>query len=142
MANLDKKPVAIEELLISSLAQTDALAKLLIKKGVITQEEFLQKIAEERATYQALLNPSTLRHDGNKATRCPHAALSQQKQSSGFRGLTSPLQIRSTRRVLRESAGLSVPAPGTKLNRFRPTSTSWLRRATRKKLQRQLRTFP
>jgi len=45
--------------LISSLAQTDALAKLLIKKGVITQEEFLQKIAEERATYQALLNPST-----------------------------------------------------------------------------------
>ena len=59
MANSAKKPVALEELLISSLAQTDALAKLLIKKGVITQEEFLQKIAEERATYQALLNPST-----------------------------------------------------------------------------------
>jgi len=59
MANSAKKPVALEELLISSLAQTDALAKLLIKKGVITQEEFLQKIAAERATYQALLNPST-----------------------------------------------------------------------------------
>jgi len=27
--------------------------KLFIKKGVITQEEFLQKIAEERAIYQA-----------------------------------------------------------------------------------------
>ena len=59
MANPEKKPVASEELLISGLAQTDALAKMLIKKGVITQEEFLQKIAEERATYQALLHPST-----------------------------------------------------------------------------------
>ena len=48
MASSEKKPVALEELLISSLAQTDALAKLLIKKGIITQEEFLQKIAEER----------------------------------------------------------------------------------------------
>ena len=51
--------VTLEELLVSSLAQTDALAKLLIEKGIITQQEFLQKIAEERATYQALLNPST-----------------------------------------------------------------------------------
>ena len=59
MANSEKTLVTFEELLISSLAQTDALAKLLIKKGVITQEEFLQKIAEERPTYQALLNPST-----------------------------------------------------------------------------------
>jgi ABC-type nitrate/sulfonate/bicarbonate transport system substrate-binding protein len=41
-----------EELLVSSLAQTDALAKLLIEKGVITREEFMQKISEERATYQ------------------------------------------------------------------------------------------
>jgi hypothetical protein len=30
-------PVALEELLVSSLAQTDVLAKLLIEKGVITQ---------------------------------------------------------------------------------------------------------
>ena len=55
MTTSDKSKVTLEELLVSSLAQTDALAKLLIKKGVITQE----KIAEERATYQALLNPST-----------------------------------------------------------------------------------
>jgi hypothetical protein len=33
MAEPDKKPVTLEELLISSLAQTDALAKLLIEKG-------------------------------------------------------------------------------------------------------------
>jgi hypothetical protein len=46
----------LEELLVSSLAQTDALAKLLIEKGIITQQEFLQKIAEERATYQRMLN--------------------------------------------------------------------------------------
>jgi hypothetical protein len=51
-------PVTIQELLISSLAQTDALAKLLIDKGIITQHELLQKIAEERATYQRMLNPT------------------------------------------------------------------------------------
>jgi hypothetical protein len=55
MAELDKRPVTLEELLVSSLAQTDALAKLLIEKGLITREEFMQKIAEERATYQKLL---------------------------------------------------------------------------------------
>ena len=55
MAELDKRPVTMEELLVSSLAQTDALAKLLIEKGLITREEFIQKISEERATYQALL---------------------------------------------------------------------------------------
>jgi hypothetical protein len=58
MAEPDKKPVTLEELIVSSLAQTDALAKLLIEKGVITQGEFLAKISEERATYQKLLNPT------------------------------------------------------------------------------------
>jgi hypothetical protein len=58
MAEPDKRSVTLEELLVSSLAQTDALAKLLIEKGLVTQEEFLQKISEERATYQKLLNPT------------------------------------------------------------------------------------
>ena len=49
MAAPDKKPVTMEELLVSSLAQTDALAKLLIEKRLITREEFIQKISEERA---------------------------------------------------------------------------------------------
>ena len=53
-----KRPVRLEELLISSLAQTGALAKLLIEKGLITREEFMQKIAVERATYQKMLNPT------------------------------------------------------------------------------------
>ena len=56
MANVNKAPVTIQELLVSSLAQSDALAKLLIEKGIITQQEFLQKISEERATYQKLDN--------------------------------------------------------------------------------------
>ena len=51
LAEPDKRPVALKELLVSSLAQTDALAKLLIEKGLITREEFMQKIPEERATY-------------------------------------------------------------------------------------------
>ena len=55
MAEPDKRPVTLEELLVSSLAQTDALAKLLIEKGLI---EFMRKISEERATYQKLLNPT------------------------------------------------------------------------------------
>ncbi len=57
MARLDKEgTVTLQELIVSSLAQTDAVAKLLIEKGVITQDEFMEKIKAERATYQALLH--------------------------------------------------------------------------------------
>ena len=45
----------MEELLVSALAQSDALAKLLIEKGLITQAEFVQKLSAERAGYQAVL---------------------------------------------------------------------------------------
>ena len=59
MADLNiKTPVTVEALLVSSLAQTDALAKLLIEKGIITQEEFIARISAERATYQRMLNPT------------------------------------------------------------------------------------
>ena len=58
MADPNKRPVTLEELLVSSLAQTDALSKLLIGKGLITREEFIQKISEERATYHRLFNPT------------------------------------------------------------------------------------
>ena len=47
--------VSLQELLVTSLAQTDAVAKLLIEKGVFTQDEFMEKIKAERATYQAML---------------------------------------------------------------------------------------
>jgi len=44
--------------MVSTLAMTDALAKLLIEKGVITDAEFKQKLLEERAVYQRILNPT------------------------------------------------------------------------------------
>ena len=59
MANLDKgRTVTLQELLVTSLAQTDAVAKLLIEKGVITQDEFMEKIKAERATFQAMIQKS------------------------------------------------------------------------------------
>ena len=44
MAEPDKQAVTMEGLLVSSLAQTDALAKRLIEKKIITREEFIQKM--------------------------------------------------------------------------------------------------
>jgi len=35
-------------LIVSSLAQTDALANLLIEKGLITEAELMEKLSEER----------------------------------------------------------------------------------------------
>jgi hypothetical protein len=52
MAEPDKRPCTMEELLVSSFAQTDAL----IEKRLITREEFMQKISEEGATYRGLVN--------------------------------------------------------------------------------------
>ena len=43
MAEPDRTPVTIQELLISSLAQTDALAKLLIEKGLITEQSLCRR---------------------------------------------------------------------------------------------------
>ena len=48
--------VTLEELVVSTLAMTDALAKLLIAKGVISDEEFKAQLGAERANYLAVLN--------------------------------------------------------------------------------------
>jgi hypothetical protein len=59
MAQADKQsPVTMQGLLVSTLAQSGALAKLLIEKGVISQAEFLEKLLQERAVYQRMLNPT------------------------------------------------------------------------------------
>jgi hypothetical protein len=59
MAEVEKsKPVSLQELMVSTLATTDALSKLLIEKGIITDSEFKQKLYEERAVYQRILNPT------------------------------------------------------------------------------------
>jgi len=55
MGPVDKQGVVtMQELLVSALAQTDALTKLLIEKGLITKAEFMQKLKAERAGYQAM----------------------------------------------------------------------------------------
>ncbi len=54
MAKLDKGgTVSLEKLIVATLAQADALAKLLIEKGLIIKDEFMQKLSDERAVYQA-----------------------------------------------------------------------------------------
>lgn len=60
MAQLENgNPVSLQKLMVSTLAMTDALAKLLIEKSVITDAEFKQKLLEERAVCQRILNPTT-----------------------------------------------------------------------------------
>ncbi len=44
----------MQELLVSSLATADALAKLLINQGLITQAEFTKQLTTDRAVYQAM----------------------------------------------------------------------------------------
>ena len=40
--------------MVSSLAQTDALTKLLIDKGLITEAEITKQLSTDRAVYQAM----------------------------------------------------------------------------------------
>ena len=63
MATVDKDgTVSLEELVVSTLATAEALAKLLTQKGIITAAEFMRKLWEERASYQALIK--RLRDEG------------------------------------------------------------------------------
>ena len=56
MAELDKQGVVtMQELIASSLAQTDALCKLLIEKGIIAKVELMEKLSDERAVYREML---------------------------------------------------------------------------------------
>ena len=50
-----EKKIPFEELMVSTLAMTDALAKLLIEKGIITDAEFKAQLSTERASYLAVL---------------------------------------------------------------------------------------
>jgi hypothetical protein len=47
--------VTLEELMVSTLAMTDAMVKLMIAKGLITDEEFKAQLDTERANYLAVL---------------------------------------------------------------------------------------
>ena len=48
--------VTLEELMVSTLAMTDAVAKLMIAKGRITEAEFKAQLSTERGNYLAVLN--------------------------------------------------------------------------------------
>jgi len=48
--------ITLTELMVSTLSMTDTVVKLLVEKGVITDEEFKEKLGEQRAAYQAILN--------------------------------------------------------------------------------------
>lgn len=56
MGQLDKGGIlTLQELMITALATADVVAKLLVEKGLITQQEFDMKLFSERASYEALL---------------------------------------------------------------------------------------
>ncbi len=56
MATVDNQGVVtMQELIASSLAQTDALTKLLIEKGIITKDEFMVKLTAVRVVYREVL---------------------------------------------------------------------------------------
>ena len=46
-----KEIVSFKELLMANSMQVDALAQLLIEKGVITEEEFFSKLKDVKAQY-------------------------------------------------------------------------------------------
>jgi hypothetical protein len=47
--------LTLEELMISTLAMTDVLSKLMIANGIMTDEEFKTQLSAERANYLAVL---------------------------------------------------------------------------------------
>ena len=47
--------VTLEQLMVSTLAMTDAAIKLLIKKSISTDAEFNDQLAAERANYLSVL---------------------------------------------------------------------------------------
>ena len=49
----DKNLVIFKELLMANSIQVDALAQLLIKKGLISREEFFRKLKEVQAEYDS-----------------------------------------------------------------------------------------
>jgi mannitol/fructose-specific phosphotransferase system IIA component (Ntr-type) len=49
----EKELVTFKELLMANSVQVDALAQLLIEKGIITEQEFFAKLKQVKAEYEA-----------------------------------------------------------------------------------------
>ena len=47
--------VTLEELMVSTLAMVEAAVKLLIAKGIITEQEFTAQLSTERANFLSIL---------------------------------------------------------------------------------------
>ena len=52
----DSEIVSSKELLMANSMHVDALAQLMIRKGLVTKEEFFDMLNEVRAEYQAKSN--------------------------------------------------------------------------------------
>jgi len=52
--------VTFKQLEVSNLVQTNALSKLLIEKGLITEAEYMEKLSAERAGFQGMLEKTRL----------------------------------------------------------------------------------
>ena len=52
----ESEVISFKELLITNSIQTDALAQLLIEKGIITHDEFFTKLKLVQAEYQRKSN--------------------------------------------------------------------------------------
>jgi hypothetical protein len=52
----DSEIVSFKELLMANSMQVDALAQLMIRKGLITKEEFFEMLKEVQAEYQSRTN--------------------------------------------------------------------------------------
>ncbi len=56
MGQLDKDGIlTLQELMITTLATANTVARILIEKGMVTQQEFNLKLFSERANYEGLL---------------------------------------------------------------------------------------
>ena len=49
----DKELIPFKEILIANSIQVDALAQLLIEKGIISEEEFYSKLKEVQGEYES-----------------------------------------------------------------------------------------
>ncbi len=100
METLDKQDVVMmEELTVSSRAQTDALTKLLIEKGLITKAEFMQKLSAERAGYRVVfaedevgagyVSLASFFKNAKQFVKCPFVQSGNSLQFSGIQPYTS-----------------------------------------------------
>ena len=57
MGEFDKdQTFTLTELMVSTFAMIDAITKILVEKGLMSEAEFREKMSKERTTYQAMIS--------------------------------------------------------------------------------------